>query len=180
MEDLSPAQRAKIRRQSAPQEGGEAAVGELNVVPFLDIITNVMMFVLATVAVTFTATADVNPPRPVPNRGGAPPPSLGLSVLVVDDGFSIKARGGNVAPGCENAGTGLAVGKRDGAYDFAALQRCAEKLKAASPDFADEKSVTISANPAVRYETLIATMDAVRLDDQGADLFPDVSFGVVR
>ncbi len=171
MEDLSAAQRAKVRRLSAPREGEEA--GELNVVPFLDIIVNVMMFVLATVAITFTSTADVSPPKPTPRRG-VPPPSLGLAVLVVDDGFSVKASGGNVAPGCADTGSGLAVGHVDGRYDFASLQRCAAKLKASSADFKDESTVTISASPAIRYETIIATMDAVRDD------FPDVSFGVAR
>ena len=178
MKDLSAAQRSKVRRLAAPKEGEEAG-GELNVVPFLDIIVNVMMFVLATVAITFTSTADVAPPKPAP-RHGAPPPSLGLSVIVVDDGFSVKASGGNVAPGCSDTGSGLAIGNVDGRYDFAALQRCAAKLKSASPDFVDERSVTISANPAIRYETIIATMDAVRQTEQGSDLFPDVSFGVVR
>ena len=179
MDDLSAAQRAKIRRESAPDPADESSSGELNVVPFLDIITNVMMFVLATVAVTFAATTDVAPPRATPARGAAPPP-LGLSVLVVDDGFSVKARGGNVAPGCAETGAGLAVGKVDGRYDFAALHRCAEKLKAEARDGTDERSVTIAANPGVRYETVIATMDAVRETDDGAQLFPDVSFGVVR
>jgi biopolymer transport protein TolR len=170
MKDLSAAQRLKVRRLSAPKAAEEA--GELNVVPFLDIIVNVMMFVLATLAITFTSTADVSPPQPTPRRG-VPPPSLGLSVLVVDDGFSVKASGGNVAPGCVDTGSGLAVGNVDGRYDFASLQRCAAKLKLSS-HFADEHTVTISASPAIRYETIIATMDAVRDD------FPDVSFGVAR
>ena len=47
---LSAAQRSRIRRLSAPREaepGDEA--GELNVVPYLDIIMNILMFVLVTV-----------------------------------------------------------------------------------------------------------------------------------
>ncbi len=175
---MNAAQRAKVRRLSAPKQGEEA--GELNVVPFLDIIMNVMMFVLATVAIAFTSTADVSPPRHLPTRPDPSPRSLGLSVFVVDDGFSIKASGGNVAPGCADTGAGLAIGKVDGHHDFTGLQKCAAKLKASSPNFASESSVTISANPAIRYETVIATMDAVRQTNEGADLFPDVSFGVVR
>ncbi len=125
--------------------------------------------------VTFTATADVNPPKPGPATRG--PQTPGLSVLVVDGGVSIKAAGGNVAPGCHDTGTGLAVGKASGDYDFGALQKCALALKA-SPDFASKASVTISANPGVRYETVIATMDALRQTADGADLFPDVALGV--
>ena len=62
-EKLSASQRAKIRRLSTPQEMDPAEEGgELNIVPFLDIITNVLMFVLATVSVIFTATIDSSPP----------------------------------------------------------------------------------------------------------------------
>lgn len=65
-EVLSACQRAKIRRLATPPEASpEDEGGELNVVPFLDIITNVLMFVLATVAITFTATIESSPlPRP--------------------------------------------------------------------------------------------------------------------
>ena len=66
-ERLSASQRSKIRRLSAPRElSPDEEGGELNIVPFLDIITNVLMFVLATVSVTFTATIDSFPPK----RGG--------------------------------------------------------------------------------------------------------------
>src|SRR4051812_31368426 len=115
-ERLSAQQRSKIRRLTEPKElAPDEEGGELNIVPFLDIVTNVLMFVLATVSVTFTATIDSSPPR----AGGRPTnkpdqPFLGLTVIVVPEGFSVKARGGNVASGCNDAGPGLAVGKRDG------------------------------------------------------------------
>src|SRR5258706_2827366 len=57
----------KIRRIASRIQPSEER-GELNVVPFLDIIINVMMFVLATLAVTFTSTADVSPPGTKPSR----------------------------------------------------------------------------------------------------------------
>jgi biopolymer transport protein ExbD len=178
-EALSASQRARIRRLATPTEASaEDAGGELNVVPFLDIITNVLMFVLATVAVTFTATIESAPPRP-----GIRPPSqqsLGLTVLVVPEGFSLKAKGGNVAPGCADTGGGLAVPKRGPDYDYDALKACAVRLKGSSPIFADEGDVTISANPQVPYDVVIATLDAMRRTDNGDDLFPKVSFGVAR
>jgi biopolymer transport protein TolR len=176
---LSASQRAKIRRLSAPAESApEDEGGELNVVPFLDIITNVLMFVLATVAITFTATIDATPPR----RGPCPPvePTLGLTVLVVPDGFSVKAKGGNVAPGCVDTGAGLVVPKRGADYDYDALKACAIRLKGSASAFADERDVTISANAQVPYEVVIATLDAMRRTDSGGELFPMVSFGVAR
>ena len=179
---LSAQQRSKIRRLSEPRElAPDEEGGELNIVPFLDIITNVMMFVIATVSVTFTATLDTTPPR----AGGssaraATTPSLGLTVIVVQDGFSVKARGGNVAPGCQEAGPGLAIPKKSGDYDYPALSACAKRLKNLSPDFKDETSVTVSANPNIPYQVVISTIDAVRKDDTGEALFPDVNFGLAR
>jgi biopolymer transport protein TolR len=182
-EKLSAAQRSKIRRLSAfkePEEGEEA--GELNIVPFLDIITNVMMFVLASVAVTFTATIDSTPPS-AGSSGKVRPQeqhTLNLSVFVVNDGFSLKASGGNIATGCESPGPGLAVPKANNDYDYANLTECAKRLKDASPDFKDETQVTITANPGIDYQTVVRTIDALRNSKDGEELFPDVHFGVPR
>jgi biopolymer transport protein TolR len=181
-ERLSAAQRSKIRRLSEPRElAPDEEGGELNIVPFLDIITNVMMFVLATVAVTFTATIDTYPPKAGGAGARAPTtPTLGLTVIVVNDGFSVKARGGNVAPGCNDTGPGLAVGKAAGDYDYRQLNKCVQRLKGLSADFASESQVTISANPNIPYQAIISTIDAVRKSDTGDDLFPDVNFGLAR
>jgi len=158
MDRLSAAQRGKLRRASAPAPSAENEAAELNVVPFLDIIVNVMMFVLATVAITFTSTADVKPPSTKPSHTV---PS-GLAIVVIEDGFSVKTNAGTVA----NVPRG----------DYAELKRVVSSLKT-SPD---DKSVTITASAGVRYESLVRAMDAVRQTDDGKDLFPDVAFGVVR
>jgi biopolymer transport protein ExbD len=180
-EKLSAAQRSKIRRLSEPKEHSpDEAGGELNIVPFLDIITNVLMFVLATISVTFTATIDTYPPRAGSGKAGPQTPTLGLTVLVVPDGFSLKARGGNVAPGCNDTGPGIAIPTKGGDYDYAALKACAAKLKGAAPEFKDEMGVTISANPPIPYQVVINAMDAVRKNEGGEEMFPDVTFGVAR
>ncbi|HEY2369652.1 MAG TPA: biopolymer transporter ExbD [Polyangiaceae bacterium] len=154
---MSAAQRGKLRRASTPVSG-ENENAELNVVPFLDIIVNVMMFVLATVAITFTSTADIKPPSNKPSHA-AP---TNLAIVVTGDVMSVKTSAGTVA----NVPRG----------DYAELKRVVAMLKE-SPD---DKSVTITASANVRYESLVATMDAVRQTDDGKDLFPDVAFGVVR
>jgi biopolymer transport protein ExbD len=182
-ETLSAAQRSKVRRLSAPKEVDEGEeAGELNIIPFLDIITNVMMFVLATVAVTFTATIDSTPPSLGGGRVRDTPPSnaLNLAVFVVNEGFSLKASGGNIATGCSAPGPGLAVPKDGNDYNYQGLTDCAKRLKDASPDFKDETQVTITANPGIEYQTLIRAIDAVRRSKEGDDLFPDVHFGVPR
>jgi biopolymer transport protein TolR len=183
--ELSAAQRAKVRRLSAPRElAPDEEGGELNVVPFLDIITNILIFVLATVAVTFTATIDTSPPASGGKgvRKDVESTALNLTILIVNDGFSIKAAGGNVAPGCSGPGAGIAIPKTSGRYDYASLNACAAKLKSASPDFADEKQFYVTGNPSTDFQTIISVIDALRTDmrDPSHELFSDVNFKVPR
>ncbi len=181
---LSAAQRSRIRRLSQPVEPGPGEeAGELNIVPFLDIITNVMMFVLASVSVTFITSIDTNAPA-IGGKGKSDvaTKALNLSAFVTDDGISLKTSGGNIAPGCQGTGAGITFpiqtsgGQR--VHDFAGITACAKKLKAASPDFKDETQVTITAKSNIDYGTIIDTMDALRKNGE-EELFPKVHFGVV-
>lgn len=184
MAELSAAQRAKIRRLSQPKElAPDEEGGELNIVPFLDIIVNILIFVLATVAVTFTSTIETTPPaaKGAGVRASVPTDSLNLTVMVVNEGFSLKASGGNVAPGCEGIGPGISIPKANGRYDYAALTRCAAKLKRSNPAFEDETQVYINANPGTEYQIIIHVIDALRSmpDGQGV-LFDNVNFRVMQ
>lgn len=179
---LSPSQRSKIRRLSEPKEPGPGEeAGELALVPYLDIIMNVLMFVLAGVAVTFTSTIDTTPP----SLGGGrvrqniDTRSLNLSAWITDKGISLKTSSGNIAPGCNDTGPDITLPMRDGKHDLTGVTECAKKLKRARPEFGDETQVTITANPGTPYGTVIDVMDALRHagDDE---LFPDVHFGVAR
>lgn len=182
MAPLSAAQRAKIRRLSQPRElAPDEEGGELNIVPFLDIIMNILIFVLATVAVVFTTTIETMPPagKSTGVRAATPKETLNLTVLIVNEGFSLKAAGGNVSPGCAAGGQGLAVPKRGGRYDLEGLRACAAKLKASNPAFADEQQVFLSANPGTEYQVIIDVMDALRTDPKTLEpLFPSVNFKV--
>jgi biopolymer transport protein ExbD len=175
---LSASQRARLRKRadSVAAAGGDETGGELNVVPFLDILLNVLMFVLATSLVTFTSTIDSKPPE-APHRPKAEAPPLSLNVIVMREGFVVSARGRRVGPGCTEEGAGMTVGSRGGDYDYAGLTACARRLKdvAGLP----EAQVVLAANPDVPYQTMIHTMDALRQSD-GKDLFPDVRFAVPR
>jgi biopolymer transport protein ExbD len=180
---LSALQRSKIRRLSQPKElTADEEGGELNIVPFLDIVMNILIFVLATVAVTFTATIDTSPPasKSAGVRTEVPSQALNLSVLIASDGFSLKASGGNIAPGCNDVGAGLAVPKVNGNYDFATLKTCATHLKGSNADFADETAATISANNGVDFQTIVGVMDALRETPAGDALFENIQFGVAR
>ncbi len=179
---LSPAQRSRIRRLSQPKEAdaGEEA-GELNVVPYLDIITNVMMFVLASVSVSFIASIDTTPPSIGGGkvRADVSSKALNLSAWISSQGVSLKTSSGNIAPGCNDVGSGVTVPKTGEEYDLKTLTACAKKLKNANASFKEETQVSITANPSVEYRTVIDVMDALRSDGE-EELFPEVHFGVPR
>jgi biopolymer transport protein ExbD len=118
--------------------------------------------------------ASIEPTLPHAPKVPTTTPLLGLVVLIVQDGISVKARGGNIAPGCKDAGAGLTIPNKDGARDFAALAACVDRVKHISPDFESETSVTIAANPGTDFQTLVTTMDALR------PMFPNASFGLAR
>ncbi len=179
-DQLSAAQRGKIRRLSQPRElAPDEEGGELNIVPFLDIIVNILIFVLATVAVTFTSSIETTPPsgKSAGVRSQIQSEALNLTVFIVNDGFSLKASGGNIAPGCTGPGPGIAIPMNNGKYDYGALTTCAAKLK---EKFEDEDQAYITANPGTEYQILINVIDALRRNASGVPMFENVNFKVPR
>jgi len=184
---LSASQRSKIRRLSAQVEaapGDEA--GELNIIPYLDIITNILVFVLATISVIFLTSVDTTNPSQNSGKTRSTPESkaLNLTILIVKDGVSLKTGNGNVAPGCAqgepHGGSGIAAPNlSDGKYDWATVKACARALKSLSSDYEEETQVTIAANPGVEFRSIMDAVDALRNDDKG-ELFPDIHFGVPK
>lgn len=173
---LSAAQRSRIRRLSTPAgvEVGDEA-GELNVVPYLDIIMNVMMFVLVSVSVAFASTVHASA-TPQAGPTPTPPQGLRLAALVTGQGVKLQTAGGPIAPGCEGMGVGVTVPSRGGVPDLAALTACARRIKGSAPG---ERQVTVAAGSDVPYQTVIAVMDGLRADASG-DLFPEVTLAAVR
>jgi biopolymer transport protein ExbD len=179
---LSAAQRSKIRRLSQwrPPAPGEEA-GELNIVPYLDIVMNIIVFIISTLAVVFMSTIDTTPPSL--GGGGATravkSKALNLTALITSEGVALKTSSGNIATGCNRIGAGTTVPKQGDKHDLAELTRCARTLKKENERFAEETQVTVTANPDTDYQTLIHIIDALRGDAEG-ELFPDVHFGVAR
>lgn len=179
-EKLTAAQRSKIRRLSAPKEVDESEeAGELNIVPFLDIITNVMMFVLASISVTFTVTLDAAAPRS--SKGGVAPKSvlddsLNLTIIVGTDGYYLKAKGGSLGSGCKEGATGVTIPRIDAAgegnegnkkYDAEGLRKCLRYVKDKYEVAHHDRQVLLTAGPNVPFQEVVRVMDAVRGDDVG-------------
>jgi biopolymer transport protein TolR len=176
---LSAAQRSKIRRLSEPEATSPSDEGgELNIVPYLDIIMNILMFVLATVAVVFVSNIDATAP---PSNGiRVDGSSLRMTVLITNQGFAIKTAAGNLAPGCQSIGPGTTLPKLGDDYDLDALTACARRIKAAaSRELGLDDHVTVTASPGIEYGRVLQALDALRADREGK-LFPEVAFGVAR
>jgi len=178
---LSAAQRSKIRRLAhAGGPSHDQQAGELNIVPFLDIITNVMMFVLASITITFTVTLGVKALTDRPGPHEPRPAALDLAIVIGVDGYYVKGRAASIAPGCVGTGQGVTIPRADGrSYDADALQRCVRRLKDEVPGADSERQAMVTASPNVPFQEVVRVMDALRSDVRG-ELFPDVVFTVVR
>lgn len=172
-------------------DAGDAEEGELNIVPYLDIMVNLIMFMLvAQATVVSLGMIDVTAPTYAAVDSGGdgkssednPKKLKRLTVGVAQRGFYIAAIGG-VLPGQseESAGvTAAGVQTRppsvpllpDGAYDFKALAR---QMRGIKNKFPDTKAVYVAADNNIPYEVIVATLDATREDAKG-ELFPAVAF----
>lgn len=65
------------------------------------------------------------------------------------------------------------IPKLHGVQDLMGARQYARRLKAGS---SGDVPVTLGADPAVDYGTIIDVMDALRSDDDGSALFPDITF----
>jgi biopolymer transport protein ExbD len=152
-------------------EEAEEDTGELNLVPYLDIITNIIIFLLASVVMNVNF-GNVNVTLPTLSTGGGAAadepqkPPLNLTVTAGASGFTIGASGGIMSP---------LPKLPNGQYDYKALTAKLMEIKA-QPDNASETKVTFNADAYIPYEIVVQTLDAMREDTGGKLLFPDVVF----
>jgi biopolymer transport protein TolR len=165
------------RRKLKPREEEEA--GELNIVPYLDILMNLILFMLLSITgLASFGILNVSAPNYGGPSAGVQPenpdqPKLTLSVLISKQGLFINSENAILGEGGNTPTIPL---KADGAYDYDALGAKMLEIKQAFPN---ETKVVIGADADVPYEVLIATMDACR-ESRGKEhhlLFPDVTLG---
>lgn len=169
----------------------EEDTGELNIVPYLDVVVNLVMFMLLSMTglIAF-GVLNVTAPKIAGEAGAAAEasdgPKLLLTVAIGREGFYIAGAGGVLGQDAPSpdAARPPTIARKDGAYDFAALTEALARIKERYPK---ESTVILSADPDVLYDVLIQTMDACR--DQritGPDgkparreLFPAVSLSLI-
>ena len=175
---ITPVQRAYILKKTKvveldPSEASGA--GELNIIPFLDIVTNLIIFLLATAAAVL-AMAEIDAQLPTGSRmgrrGGVQTERLNLSLTITQNGIIVAGSGGKLAPGCTQtiSGKTVTVPRLGANYDWKALTECVAKVK---QEFPDETQVIIQADPVIEYQYVVAAMDAVR-NKGDQELFPDL------
>lgn len=161
-----------MRRMREQFEEAEEEHGEINLVPYMDIVTNIIIFLLASV-VNQVPLGTVNVSSPTFGGGGGEgqeeKPALNLTVTVGGSGFTLAGSGGVMPP----------IPKLpSGDYDYGALT---VKLAEIKKEFADETKATFNADAVTPYETVVKTLDAMRTyqdekDQHEKALFPDVVF----
>jgi biopolymer transport protein TolR len=137
--------------------GGKGRNIELNIVPFIDLMSCLTAFLLATAVWVNTAQLQVEPSGKA--RQGDDPPCgddcpVRLSVLVDQDEIWI---------GLSRVNEFQRIARRaDGAYDFDELERRLREHKT-SAFFRDATAIEIAAESTsdapVRYQTLVSAMD---------------------
>jgi biopolymer transport protein ExbD len=167
--------RAAMRRLKAHSDESEEEMGEINLVPYMDIVTNIIIFLLASTVYNVTF-ANVNVSSPTIGQGGGAAeepqkPPLNLTITAGANGFIIAASGG-VLPGPVQGGP--TVPKLPGdKYDYKGLTQQLMKIKA---EYSDETKATFNADSSTTYTIVVETLDAMREDTNGKLLFPDVVF----
>jgi biopolymer transport protein TolR len=165
--------RNKMRRLRENKEEELEESGELNLVPYLDIVTNIVIFLLASVTTYQLQLSNVNVSSPTfgVGNGSEGPPPLNLTITVTENGFTVAASGA-VLPGPDGNLPTIRKEVADKELPWDKLTAKANEIKDAYPT---ESTVTLGANPEVSYEIVVKTMDALRQNAKGKLLFPDVS-----
>jgi biopolymer transport protein ExbD len=162
---LDARQRRLVRRAVARATAEPEVGGELQVVPLLDILVNLVSFLLVILATPLLlAQVEAQLPSFGPGRG-----PWRATVTLTDAGIFVSDRDGTYSAGCTSHGSGATLPRVGSELDFSGLRYCAEQLRRAHPE---TESITLTANPGVALQSVLSAMDAVQGHGR---LFPDVT-----
>ncbi len=170
------------KRFRPPEEELET---ELNLVPYMDIMLNLIMFMLfSTTSLTQMGVINISLPS---LGGGAPPPTetadetpeetAELTIAVSNEGFTVMVDGVEM-----DGNAGEITVKRMGAdWDYPGLNG---RLVDVKNEHSSTTTAILVASPNIEYEILVGVMDAARAktDEKGkvlSELFPDVVLSVL-
>jgi biopolymer transport protein ExbD len=160
-----------IARRQARNHARYKGRNEINIVPMLDIFTILVFFLIFTAVFSKTHIVEMN----LPAQSSVPlplPEGLVLEIVVRKGGLMVQDKNSGPLQPIPNTAEG---------YDFDGLNSYLIRVKARFPEL---KAATVLLEQNIPYDTIIATMDAVKsyegtLDGQPArgELFPQISLG---
>jgi biopolymer transport protein TolR len=166
---LDARQRRLVRRAVARATAEPEPGGDLQIVPLLDILVNLVSFLLVILA-TPLLLAQVE--AQLPNVGPVGPVAWRATVVLAADGIHVRDATGAYAAGCDGSApqrSGPTLPRLGSDFDFSGLRYCAETLARAHPGV---DAITLSANPDVDVQAVLSAMDALQANGR---LFPDVT-----
>lgn len=166
----------------------EESGGELNLVPYLDIMINLIMFMLFTTSsLTQMGVINVSAPQYGPSSSTSSAddneePPVELTLAVNKDGFTVMANGVEIDG---HPGKPTIERVAQGRWDFEALTK---KMTTVKDTYPNQSTLIMVASNEIEYEIIVKTMDACRelfiKNEKGEvqsnrALFPDVVLGVM-
>lgn len=163
----------------------EAMEPELNLTPIMNLMVVLIPLLLTSAEFVRLGVIELNLP---PAVGAATTAvtrlpqemqkKLDLTVTVTDQGFYIAS---SAAVAMGKSGKGPTIPKLVDQYDYKKLSDYLYKIKQkAKGVFKDSDHIIILAEPSIKYQTVVSTMDAsrsIQMDGKRKPLFPDVSLG---
>lgn len=153
---------------------------ELNITAFMNLMVVLVPFLLITAVFSQVSILNLNLPTGVSEEiPTEDEPPKALEVVIRKDKFDVLERNSGLLKRIESTADG---------YDYAGLNEFLQQVKA-HPEFNTDTSVTLLMEMDTEYDTLVQTMDAVRLivreerelDEYGnviqGELFPNISMG---
>jgi biopolymer transport protein TolR len=124
---------------------------DINLVPFIDMMSVLVAFLLLTAVWTNLAQLSIKPGGVGRDSEQQPPetPPVNLSVLVASDGLWVGV----------TTGTPMKIDKKGEEYDYEALRTELVRYKKESGIFNERDDIEVAAEDAIEYQILVTVMD---------------------
>jgi biopolymer transport protein ExbD len=131
---------------------------ELDLAALVDIFSNMLFFLLATVS--FLQLKTLNAAVPVLSSGEVSTgKSIDVSVEIRADGYMLKAQGQSPDPNISFTPVSMPIPRRDGKLDAKELQKQLWDIKKVAPE---TKNIMIFPEPGTVFDDIVLTMDTSR------------------
>jgi biopolymer transport protein ExbD len=141
---------------------GEAPVAsvQLNLTALMDILSNLLFFLLAAFGATIVMVINGTVPVQSSDESGVADTkrTVTVNISMSKEGFQVSALG-TAFTQQELDAMGRVIPLRHKEHDFSALTGC---LKSIKEKFPKSDTVILTPDPGLRYETLVRAMDAAR------------------